>query len=612
MKSKQKYTPVRFSHLTSYASIGAIVRGVEDKLMVVRDIRNWTDKFGKNSAEIIPYVTRVCLALGIEKVLRLPPIAKEIENGDIQGSYLSAVLFPTYAVCQRCGALHNNPWKKQQVGFTDKVKCEKCEGNLEQVTWCAVSNKGHLDDVPWHFVSHLNRDGECRVDFENSYLKLVTKPDGKRVVKCSRCEHEGHYENKPINVIYKQQPWIFGETVDLDKDDIVEILEVNSPSVYLPERSNAIVIPPESRISKSSIIDKLYNNSKICREIESIKIPLRKKAKMKEVASQFRCNIDAIKNALIEIKSGYPFLESNITVGELMEDEYKALLTLLKDVADDEDFVTVHKTEDWKKLDNEPLSVELLSIIKTVDQQIIVSRLREIQVFKGFYRVTQEDNDNLVPPDIVGESNWLPAIELFGEGVFFTLDEKILKQWEKIDGVKKRTKEIAKRYEDSDLNLQKDIVISPRFLLLHTLSHLLIRELEITAGYPAASLKERVYCSQDSKMAGVLIYTVVADIVGSLGGIVESGEPKEFLGMLSNVFKHAQWCSLDPVCTEHEGQGPSWLNRAACHACTLIPEPSCEYGNVFLDRVFIKGNESVGIPSFLDFVMEIDNGKQEV
>jgi len=103
-------------------------------------------------------------------------------------------------------------------------------------------------------------------------------------------------------------------------------------------------------------------------------------------------------------------------------------------------------------------------------------------------------------------------------------------------------------------------------------------------------------------MAGILIYTTVADIVGSLGGIVESAEPKEFLTLLDGAFKHAQWCSLDPVCTEHEGQGPGWLNRAACHACCLIPEPSCDYGNVFLDRVFIKGSKSLGIPNFLEFV----------
>lgn len=207
-----------------------------------------------------------------------------------------------------------------------------------------------------------------------------------------------------------------------------------------------------------------------------------------------------------------------------------------------------------------------------------------------------------MPPDIVGESSWLPAVELFGEGIFFTINEFILSKWEGIHSVRKRADEILKRFEKAEIVLHKDVEVTPRFLLLHTLSHLLIRELESTAGYPAASLKERIYCSRDKKMAGVLIYTTVADIVGSLGGIIESGEPKEFLTLLDGAFKHAEWCSLDPVCTEHEGQGPGWLNRAACHACSLIPEPSCEYGNVFLDRVFIKGSESLGIPNFLDFI----------
>ena len=239
-----------------------------------------------------------------------------------------------------------------------------------------------------------------------------------------------------------------------------------------------------------------------------------------------------------------------------------------------------------------------------IDNHIIAMRLREIQVFKGFYRGYEDDKTTreLVPPDIEGSSNWLPAIELFGEGVFFTIDENILSKWETLHPVKKRADEILKRYEKSEVTLNVDVEITPRFLLLHTLSHLLIRELESIAGYPAASLKERIYCSRDRKMSGVLIYTTVSDIVGSLGGIVESAEPKEFLSLMDRAFKHAMWCSLDPVCTEHEGQGPGWLNRAACHACALIPEPSCAYGNVFLDRIFIKGSESLGIPNFLEFV----------
>jgi len=601
-KSKQQHTPVRFSHLMSYAGVGAIVRGAEDKLMAVTDIRYWTDKSDQIASDIIPYVTRVSMAMNIDKELRMPPKAQENERGEVEGSCLPAVLFPVYAKCQKCGLLHNNPWRKQDKRLTENVLCEMCESNLEQLTWCAVSNKGHMSEVPWHYICHQNSETVCKADFEVSYLKFNTDTNGKRIVSCTRCHSKNYYENTKTNVINGSQPWIYEKAPMLDKDDVVEILEVNSPGVYLPERVNALVIPPESRISKTSIIDRLYNNSKLRREIDSIKIPLRKKGKLKEAATEYRCNVEDIKSALDEIKAGYPYFDENITVGELIEDEYKAFLMPMDDVADDEDFVTVHRSDEFHALHDEIQSSELKSIIAMIDNHIVATRLREIQVFKGFYRAQQEEDDNLIPPDIVGESSWLPAIELFGEGIFFTIDENILSKWEGIPSVRKRADYILKKYETSEVNLHTDIEITPRFLLLHTLSHLLIRELESTAGYPAASLKERVYCSRDKKMAGILIYTTVADIIGSLGGIIESAEPKEFLTLLDGAFKHARWCSLDPVCTEHEGQGPGWLNRAACHACCLIPEPSCDYGNVFLDRVFIKGSESLGIPNFLEFI----------
>jgi len=617
MKSKkQKYTPVRFSHLMSYAGVGAIVRGAEDKLMVVTDIRYWTDKLDNISSEIIPYVTRVSISLEIDKELRMPPKAKENERGEIEGSYLPAVLFPTYAKCPKCGLLHNNPWRKQNKRLTDNVLCEVCESKLEQTTWCAVSNKGHLSEVPWHYICHQKSDGTCKVDFESTYLKLTTDKNGKRIVKCDRCRRYNSYEKSneesKLSRIDRVQPWIYESAPELEEEDVVEILEVNNPGVYLPERVNALVIPPESRISKTSVVDRIYNNSTLRREIERMKLPLRRKGKLKEAATEYRCSVDEVKLALKEIENGYPYFDENITVGDLLEDEYQAFLEEIEDVADDEDFVTIHKTDEFHALKSDSLSDELNGIINMVGNHIVATRLREIQVFKGFYRgyegklkrkeKTIDVKRELVLPDIVGKSNWLPAIELFGEGLFFTIDEKNLEKWEALSAVKKRANKIRERYEKSEVTLAVDIEVTPRFLLLHTLAHLLIRELETTAGYPAASLRERIYSSQDRKMAGVLIYTTVADIVGSLGGIVESAEPKEFLTLLDGVFKHARWCSLDPVCTEHQGQGPGWLNRAACHACALVPEPSCAYGNIFLDRVFIKGSESLGIPNFLEFV----------
>ena len=79
---------------------------------------------------------------------------------------------------------------------------------------------------------------------------------------------------------------------------------------------------------------------------------------------------------------------------------------------------------------------------------------------------------------------------------------------------------------------------------------------------------------------------------------MELAAPERFLRLLTAAYEAAQWCSLDPVCGEQEGHGPGLLNRAACHACALLPETSCLYENVLLDRALIKGD--AGMPSLLD------------
>lgn len=600
-KNKQQYTSIRFSHLISYASIGAIVRGAEDRLMTLVDTRHWGE-----SLKEIPYVKRIKMALGIEKELHMPPEAKETPQG-LSGSYLPAILFPRFAVCKQCGLLHNNPWKKQQRELKEKVYCQSksCKGLLEQVTWCTVSSKGHLAEVPWHYICHINSTTKCEPDHNAEYLIITSNQYGKRIIRCLRCGNQHRFENeKNLKFINQQQPWIFGESPALEESDKVEVLEINNPGAYLPERVNALVIPPESRISQSTIVDQLFRNSKLCREIDNIKIPLRRNGKIKEVARQFKTTAIEIEQALEKIRNGYPWLDE-ILVNDLYQDEYKAFLEPMENQKEDEDFVTEHHTDNWKLLSKSDLTKELTAIINVVDKVIAARRLREIQIFKGFYRISSEDKENRVPPDIIGNSNWLPAIELFGEGLFFSLDEALLQEWEIIDGVVRRADEIKQRFEKAQTNFFQDVEVTPRFILLHTLAHLLIRELETTAGYPAASLKERIYCSRAKHMAGILVYTAVPDIAGSLGGIINSVEPTTFLSIMDNVFKKAQWCSLDPVCTEHEGQGPGWLNRAACHACSLIPEPSCEYSNVFLDRVFIKGSKEKNIPNFLDFALQL-------
>lgn len=128
-----------------------------------------------------------------------------------------------------------------------------------------------------------------------------------------------------------------------------------------------------------------------------------------------------------------------------------------------------------------------------------------------------------------------------------------------------------------------------RYVMLHTLSHLLIRELALECGYNAASIRERIYADteSDAQQAGVLIYTAAADSDGTLGGLVELGKPDNLGRLLKQALGRATICSSDPLCSEHEPEKDRSLHAAACHACSFVSETSCECGNRYIDRALI-------------------------
>ena len=579
----------------SYAGIGSIIIGAKSKTFVLKDTSYWDDE----SMQELPYVTRVTKALKLGDIkLKMPPVATLKNKNEIDGKSLPAILFPKYCSCKKCGLLHYKPWSKD-----DKNLICKCGGILEQVAWCAISDDGSLDDVPWHFIAHYGSYNECKMRLDESYLKIDKDGFGKQVVHCLKCGATHTFANFSAFKLSKKQPWLKSQ------DDFLpsipsknqRVVEINSLSVCIPQSQNALVIPPESRIKKADLVDKLYNNSLALQRLQNAKSSFGQESILKELTNKYFCSINDIKNALEKIKQGYPFYGKQITISTLKQDEYKAFLTPISDVSDDEDFVTKHNSKEFKSIKTNDSFLD--SIVKVVDNLVAVKRLREIQVFEGFYRHSAENKEALVSPNLKGDDAWLPAIELFGEGIFFSLDEGIIKKWENDKEVLKRAQIFKERFMHSNVHLQNEdsLILDARFLLLHTLAHLLIKELEALAGYQAASLKEHIYSS--SSMCGILIYTAVADVAGSLGGILQNAEPREFLALMGSAFRHANWCSMDPVCINMDASGPNGLNMAACHACALLPEPSCECANLLLDRSFLSGNEKM--PNFLDFVNKV-------
>jgi hypothetical protein len=597
--------PIRLSHLLGHSGVGAIVRG-PNGLVVVQDTRQWTNRQGIPAGNPIPYVERVRAALGIEEQLREPPVAKERAHGQVDGVCVPAMRFPSWTRCPACGSLYRWPWRDTQPDEVPRCQNADCRRHpkLEQLPWVLVHPEGYLADVPWHFLVH--RDAEnpaqksCKV---HEQLQLIEHGHEERVLRCRACGANTRFRGDE-HLAFGQgrmQPWtkddLVPPTADTEggSDEMAQVLAVNDTRVYSPTTELVLVIPPESRVRKGTVVDRLYRNSGDRKRIDGARNPLARKSAIKTLASEYRCTPEDIKKALADLERGYPLYGENLTPGQLRESEFKAFLEKLPDQREDEDLVTLHKSDEWRALavsaDQDP---EEREIIHGVRHLVRVDRLKAIKVFRGFTRLNGE---NLVPPDITGESDWLPAIELYGEGIFLALDEERLQRWERHPAVIDRLAQLIPRFAQS--GREEPNPLTPRFMLLHTLSHLLMRQIESEGGYPAASLIERIYCANGPEsMAGILISVAVPDIAGSLGGLAELAEPRRFLALLLRALEHAHWCSLDPVCSEHEGQGPGLLNRAACHACVLVPEPACEYGNALLDRGFVKGDADDGFSAY--------------
>jgi len=287
---------------------------------------------------------------------------------------------------------------------------------------------------------------------------------------------------------------------------------------------------------------------------------------------------------------------------------------------------------------NDPVRIPNLRIIRaTIPAELdgwisklnLVERLRETRVFYGFDRLkTNQQPLAGMPqtamtqlfrtPPTQEQELWLPAIEVFGEGIYFELREERIREWQQgnEDWLKDRLNDqfiirLQGVFQTLPPQNPPTWLWASRYLLVHSLAHILVNQFVFDCGYSTASLRERLYVSIDSAapMAGILIYTAAGDSEGTLGGLVRLGQPERFGGAVRRALSRASWCSADPVCSENlGGQGSRLANLAACYACILLPETSCETVNQGLDRSMIVGtpdNRAVGWMSGL-----IDQGLQ--
>lgn len=557
----------RQSQLVTTYGVGSLFPS-EDQSFIIMGTEYWPETSPRLDEP------RLARALGVHG-FRTPSTGRGA--GDVP-----VMRFPLAYYCPKCHALG----QFQRLQDQQTTWCKRCHAaRLVPSRFVACCDNGHIEDFPYFQWVHKGDDSGDDTSEHQLSLRILGKSSSLAdiLVGCS-CgvapkSLNGSFSKQalaPIRSCGGRRPWL--ETDDEKGcDRPLRTLQRGSSNVWFGAMRSTISIPPWSTAAAAwvdlhwTVLEHLPEST-----LAGVLGPM--------VASAPGVTAEAVL-AVIAQRRGLA-THSQPTELELRRDEYTALRTGAGDGTARDTFVC----------EPEPVGRSIADIVAQVSA---VHRLREVRALAGFSRITPGlpkvdghgvESDGLAPLS-EGHVDWLPAIEVHGEGIFVRLHEDLIAEWEAQPAAGRRADLINRAMErrDRDFDRPASAPVSARTIALHTLAHMLISELSLHAGYPASALRERLYTMP--KQTGILVYTASSDSAGSLGGLAALAKEERFQDIFLGAIDNGRWCSSDPVCAESRGSGTDNLNVAACHACVLLPETSCEEGNVLLDRVCIVGSQ---------------------
>jgi hypothetical protein len=588
----------RLSQIISPFGVGAII-DINGESLMATDISHWPH----DRTELIKS-RRLEESLGVTE-LRSPPSVPSYPSQNTPG--IEYKRFPGWLFCQDCRRMH---LARPHEETGEPPTCKHCKGPMVPMRFIAVgTRRGHAMDVPWvrwaHSESRNDDQQRCRVEDLALMPRAGIEGLAGLVVHCGTCSAGRDLGDLMVRGSLHRigfrctggQPW----QRSLDGcDEPVEVLQRGATNVTMSDVTTALDIPePTTPVRNDEALIRQHRNFD---DVRSAPTGPRAVVLIDLIAEDLEVSPDLVRR----VATSAADVDDEVDVARqgLLADEWLAFQQAI-DNPDEQvgtgDFII--STTPF--IGGEPNHVHRAAA-DLVGHVVLGHRLREIRVLHGFRRYDVEAE--LVDVDLGprGRERWLPAVEAFGEGVLLTLDEVHLNAWEQQESVVDRARQMERRRRGSTIG-SRISEATPRLILLHTLAHIMMRQLAFSCGYSAASLRERVYAATGPRAeAGLLIYTAAGDAEGTLGGLVRQGQAPRLVRTLLSALEAAAWCSNDPLCRGSQGQGLGSMNLAACHGCVLISETSCERGNLLLDRVMITGNGAV--PGYFEDL--IDSARQ--
>lgn len=527
---------------------------------------------------------------------------------------ISYARFPEWYFCPKCRRFQplknwiaeyrkKTKYPEKDNHMAEHMQCPDCKQDLVVARIVTICKNGHLNDFPWIKWVHAKSGKEVCA---NPSLKFKTGSSGTEgleglSISCScgafatlkgafdkdcfenlESSHNGYRfrceGNHPFNHT-KETCSCYPKTV-----------QRGASSVYFPVVYSSLVIPPyanklNSKIEQSHAFDDCITI--IADEDPEFKLDTIKK-RLSKWSEKIALEIGASKENVEKILRR-KWLENESDKTDVTGVQYRVeeYLALTGEICDNNN--SLQGDFSREEMDISKYGIPHIKAISLID------KVRVVNALIGFSRIQPATNvtDNGFVSIKEPETNWYPAYEIRGEGIFVEFDQDDIDQWVSNNSlISERVNLLNSNYAASFIGENNPRNVTPKFIMLHTLSHLLISQLSFECGYSIASLSERIYCSEETdgkKMAGIFIYTANGDSEGTLGGLVRQGKADTFPQIFRKAISNAKICSNDPVCIMSRGQGRDSLNLAACHACGLLPETCCEEKNAFLDRGMIIG-----------------------
>ncbi|WP_077702787.1 DUF1998 domain-containing protein [Virgibacillus dokdonensis] len=501
--------------------------------------------------------------------------------------------FPRWLRCVRCGLLAEydsglfnvkaNAFRPEKTHFVHE-NCEKgAKSEAVPARFLLACKNGHIDDFPWHWFVHGGQD-DCRgtLRFFESGASLQTQNLWVKCDSCNKSKSLVHAFGKDgqdnLPACRGRHPHLDSYDSSCDQDPRAVLL--GATNSWFPITISALAIPMEKNPLIQLIMDGWHYFEDIDSELE-VKLTIKALSKSGALPGIGQYNEKDVWKAIQDKREGAS-QEEIVSEVDIKIPEWEVL-------------TSSSPPRDWphflSRTVEPPANFE-----SEIDNVLLLERLREVNALIGYTRVEaiEEFMDDEERPTMAKltkrSTKWVPASEVHGEGIFIQFKEEEIKKWERISAVKERNKML----ENGHHGWRNARKLDPsegypgiRFTMLHTFAHLLIRELALECGYNEASIRERIYANDEASMAGVLLYTAAADSDGTLGGLVELGNPQNLGRLIEQALSRAAICSSDPMCSEHDPSEDRSLHAASCHACSFVAETSCERGNRYLDRALL-------------------------